>query len=427
MNFVFESIGNGVYRNFINCTDTNTSGILRFPPSPVITELVKQIRSKLEITFTNKIPKKKNYIIATGVAHSPDFWTGKFDKTPSKKTIFDLLNSNYKKDIIEKKAFLLLDQTHEGYHEVWLWEWFHNECSRHGIPPTQIIYITGNLKSNDQYAEWTTKNKITQKLKIIPYAHFESAMAKMTDNINNSIADQLLYKKKNKDSIKLYNCLQKRPRNHRAWLFKELHEHGLLIHGINSMNKFDINKSYMDHKHISESEYETLISLLPMLPPSDTSTVDEFSSEDSGSYLTNFNEDITLDSWVSVVSEASFSDNLNTCFLSEKTFKPIACNHPFIIYGDKDSLHFLRSLGYKTFHPYINESYDSLSTWDRLDAIVNELMRIKNMSHEEKYSFYNQIVPILIYNNNILKNKKHNVLSLIKNIIFYTKEKEDNV
>ena len=37
-----------------------------------------------------------------------------------------------------------------------------------------------------------------------------------------------------------------------------------------------------------------------------------------------FNEEIMLDPWLTVVSEASFGDSEGECFLSEKTCKPIA-------------------------------------------------------------------------------------------------------
>jgi hypothetical protein len=57
-------------------------------------------------------------------------------------------------------------------------------------------------------------------------------------------------------------------------------------------------------------------------------------------------------------------------FISEKSFKPLAFQHPFIIQGTKNTLAFLQSRGFETFRTVINESYDTFDTADlRLDAI----------------------------------------------------------
>lgn len=415
INFVFDSIEDNVYLNFTDCTDINDSGISRFTASPLVIEIEQNIKNSIQYTILTKIPKKSRYVIPTGVAHSPDFWTGKFDITPSKKTIFELLKDQYKEDLKRKRAYLMLDQSHEGYHELWLWDWFHEECEKHNISPTQIIYVTGNLKSSEQYEFWANDNNIKKRLKIIPYAHFEMAISKMMSDNTPTRKSHIKYKKARKNEIKLYNCLQKRPRNHRAWLFKGLCDNDLLSQGINSMNIFQKNYSHMDGRDITHTEYQNLIQHLPILPPRDNNLF-EFSSGDCGSYLTNLNEQTMLDSWLTIVSEASFSDSLNTCFLSEKTFKPIACEHPFIIYGDKDSLKYLRSLGYKTFHPYINESYDSLPTWERLEAIIEEIKRLSQYTDDEKLSWYKEISPILTHNKKVLIQRK-NILAESANIL----------
>ncbi len=64
--------------------------------------------------------------------------------------------------------------------------------------------------------------------------------------------------------------------------------------------------------------------------------------------------------WCTVVSEAQYNDSQKSIFLSEKTFKPIACSHPFQILGAKGSLKELRKLGYLTFENLFDESYDEL-------------------------------------------------------------------
>jgi hypothetical protein len=114
-----------------------------------------------------------------------------------------------------------------------------------------------------------------------------------------------------------------------------------------------------------------------------------------------FNDDIALDSWLTVISEASFAED--TCFISEKTFKFIADSHPFIIAGNKRSLKYLRDLGYKTFSPWIDESYDELDTWERYAAIGIALEKIKKLSPIERLEWFKGLSDILDYNLEILK------------------------
>ena len=70
-------------------------------------------------------------------------------------------------------------------------------------------------------------------------------------------------------------------------------------------------------------------------------------------------------------------------FVTEKTFKPIAFQHPFLICGMQGTLEFLRDNGFATYDHLFDESYDNLESFeDRLTIIYNN---IKNFS-QDKYS-----------------------------------------
>lgn len=404
MHFVFESITeNEEFYNLISCEDMNNSGIRRFTPSPLVTVLYKYARrnSNLKITFsTAPLLSDEPYIIASGVAHSPDGWA----EAPngSKTTPFDHLTKQQRHDLKWGKAYLLLDQSHEGYHENWLWEWFHNNAVAYDIPIQRIIYVTGNMNSADQYNDWATNHGLLKEVRmhVFPYSHFELAMASMisTSNLPTS-KQQFRHKKENAESIVLYDCLQKRARNHRAWLFAKLHKEGLLDKGINSMNEFTLERAFMEGQHLPKEDYEAVKDMLPMYPPNEEDAA-TYESQDCGQFLIKYNEDIMLQTWVSIVSEAHYSDpdTNHTVFLSEKTFKPIACSQPFILYSNKNSLHRLRELGYMTFHPFINERYDQLETFDRLQAITDELKRLNSLTTKEKLAWQKSISPILKHN-----------------------------
>jgi hypothetical protein len=75
--------------------------------------------------------------------------------------------------------------------------------------------------------------------------------------------------------------------------------------------------------------------------------------------------------------------------ITEKTWKVITSARPFIVFSTPYFLDDMRALGYKTFHPFIDESYDKIEDqYERLHAIVNEIERLNNLPKDEfDYSF----------------------------------------
>jgi hypothetical protein len=131
--------------------------------------------------------------------------------------------------------------------------------------------------------------------------------------------------------------------------------------------------------------------------------------------------DITQDvryfneSYFSVVTETKFlsdvtdvEDTQLDCYLfSEKTYKPIMAKHPFILISIPGSLAVLRKAGYKTFHPYINENYDSIIDDEaRMEAIIDEVERLSKFTDEEWLTWQADIRNIVEHNFNNLKDFK---------------------
>jgi len=344
------------------------------------------------------------YTISLGVCRDPEWWSGTIKGMDN---LFDLLCEDYKKDLICGRAKIIIDSSHEGHHAEWLWDWFHYHLERYGIQKKQCIFVTGNWLAERQYENWCLRHDIEDKINVISHFQFEPVIYGAASEKENLLStfEQLNYKKENLENVALYNCLQKRPRAHRLWMVYYLKLFGLLDDGINTCNTLGngVNEVYMLRRRMSKRDIEELRKILPLFENEKymhygKEFVNDFVDGDCGLFLTKLNEEIMYDSWLSVVSEASFSEEDTTCFISEKTFKPIAVGHPFIIYGNKHSLRYLRDLGYQTFSPYINEAYDDLNGWDRLIAIVKELERIKSFTNQQKFDWFKQIIPILKHN-----------------------------
>ena len=74
-------------------------------------------------------------------------------------------------------------------------------------------------------------------------------------------------------------------------------------------------------------------------------------------------------------------------------------------------------MGFKTFEPFINESYDiEVNPGKRMGMVVDEVERLCSMSFDELKMWYKELIPILKYNKSFLKEDKYHFDNLIKRI-----------
>ena len=105
----------------------------------------------------------------------------------------------------------------------------------------------------------------------------------------------------------------------------------------------------------------------------------------------------------------NFRDRLTQpcTFATEKTWKTFQGFHPFIIMSTPHFLKDLRHLGYRTFAPYIDESYDDTENDElRFKKVMDEVERIANMSDNQVYDFQQNVKKILEFNSKMLRTKK---------------------
>ncbi len=70
-------------------------------------------------------------------------------------------------------------------------------------------------------------------------------------------------------------------------------------------------------------------------------------------------------------------------FITEKTFKPIAFQHPFVVYGNRGTLCALRNWGFETFDNLWDESYDEIVDFvARRTAVVKLINSIEIQAHD---------------------------------------------
>lgn len=102
-------------------------------------------------------------------------------------------------------------------------------------------------------------------------------------------------------------------------------------------------------------------------------------------------------SFLHVVNETVFYDA--KLHLTEKIFKPIVSQRPFILVAAPGNLAYLRRYGFKTFGRWIDESYDlEPDPVKRLDLIAHEIAKINNKPMIELRQMHQEMQPILDHN-----------------------------
>lgn len=99
----------------------------------------------------------------------------------------------------------------------------------------------------------------------------------------------------------------------------------------------------------------------------------------------------------SLVQETEMTTRSNR--YTEKTYKCFWMKHPFILAGNYQTLKLLQHTGFKTFHPYIDESYDNIKDRDeRILEIIKQVKNLCNKSDLEWNQFISNINQTLEFN-----------------------------
>jgi hypothetical protein len=87
-------------------------------------------------------------------------------------------------------------------------------------------------------------------------------------------------------------------------------------------------------------------------------------------------------------------------FVSEKIFKPLAHQHPFVVWGSKETLKYLQDQGFETFGHQIDESYDIIDDDNlRLEKVVSEIERLTKQFNDKKYIFQDMLTKQKLVHN----------------------------
>lgn len=292
---------------------------------------------------------------------------------------------------------------------------YHNLVIKENIPAEQII-IMSSVPTMIDHVKRLAQELQQPEIKVEWFSLFEWSLRDYVLHSQKLLPRTLEKKNYNKKFINF----NRRWRLHRPLLVMILKDRNLIKHGYVSLGESDLPGGNWERK-INELQryYYNSPKILEIIDrnndivdmPSlylDTTDLVTNRAEQTDSTNTYYS-----DSYFSVITETTYHTNPGwdgVPFLSEKVFKAIAMNHPFILVTAPNTLQYLKKLGYKTFSPIIDESYDSeLNDADRMLKIADEIERLCNLSQTELDSFLETAKKICSYNNKILKYQRNTI------------------
>ena len=324
---------------------------------------------------------------------------------------FELNNETYSwylKDIIPMdilnkcksgKVKILVSLLHDPLYDDYNIRLFEIQMNKLGIDGSNLIFLGGS-----KFVEYYEKHKesrvkiYNEHLFIRGYAD----MMKSFPSIGNLGYMCELAEEKDLDINKIrpykFLCNNKTmDKSHRSTMGYFSIKYDLLQEGLFSfIQKINKDNLYRNVDSLIKNPNMEYIEKLESILPYELDTKHLSTNEKTSFGATNNMKDWYTDSYINLVTETFFGRNV---FLSEKIFKPLSNLQPFIVLGDYGTLTELKRLGFKTFEPFIDESYDlEIESKNRIDKIEIEIEKLKNKSIEEIHEWYYSIKDILIHN-----------------------------
>ena len=274
-------------------------------------------------------------------------------------------------------------------------------CTAHNIAQEQIRFVTANYKLKNE----------------MPFVYFpdDEVYYRYLQVIENNYVKEHNLKKRNKK----FTCLIRADKIWRKIYASYLYQLDVLKQGYFSYTGYKYQTS---HKGLDDIESwdnfdDTLEQDILSFELKTPIRCDELSDDEHNNHKL-INTEFFTDAYFNFVVETHFDNN--TCFLTEKTFKPILNLQPFIIAGNPGSLQLLKDLGYKTFEDVIRETYDDEDDHkERLSQLLKISYDLCNLSDKHHIRIQQIVADVLTHNQQHFLAPKANRINKLLNELEY--------
>lgn len=361
-----------------NCNDT------------VFTMLVRESISK-----NDELKPLNNFTMAHGLLSYPQ-WNSNSD-------IFQYLSKEVISNLQQKKCFFVFDASTEGFSPINDFPFFdvlYFNCEKYDIDPSMIIYVSSNLKDENNILEYS-KNKNKKPINVFSFISFEKVVRDPSLNLEEEKKQCV-----SQFEDKYFSSLSRVIRYYRSiatflLCHSDIRDRALISH---SSIEAHIDPEHWRQRHqLTDFSFKQVKRWFKSLPL----TIDK----------TNFDHNWALDidyynihrkTLFQVVNETLVDNYNNTSlFYSEKTFRPIACFQPLVIYGQKGCNKSLANIGYKTYDKWFDLSFDDesdniLRYKKLLSSITDTCRYLDSLSKEKQIEWRFQHEDILQHNFNTM-------------------------
>jgi hypothetical protein len=350
------------------------------------------------------------YIYPMKITLHFDRFTG-FDRIGDKQNgefFWKHISDEVLKDVRARKAFIFLDWANENFIEKREFEELHLALKRSGILKEQIILSINSFNAQEIYESWFSPEERCIEVRNLPFLLANISWF-FAVNTHTRISDQEFQISKNVLREHHFLFPNRRARPHRLAMIMKMASDGILNQGDWSLlNDTTLDHGFHEALQIFSINKDNVKIQFPHNLKDEPGK--SFSSDSGWDPRTTYKP--YLDSYFYIASETFVQGEYKS--LTEKIFKPIANFQPFLFIAFPGALAELKKLGFKTFHPYIDESYDLENDYKkRMLLIYNEVQRLCNMPKEELHNWYWSMEDILVHNRNhlfeIYKSETHSV------------------
>lgn len=285
-----------------------------------------------------------------------------------------ILPSKYLRAIKNPKTKVVVDNNSEG--DCWnhflnlhvFYKKYNMKC--------RLVYLSGNFHVESLYKQWL---KETSKPKLFTVKVYNIHFKTFATHFRGNYASPK-YKKKN-----FFCFLNNRQHSHRCQSLVYMNYLNLLDKGKVSFREIDrLSANNFSHrcmetnilpekvaKHIKDTE-----SKIPL-------HIDYVEQADRLQYSKPLDLNPKIyNSLVNLTSETFYHEP--GLFLTEKIIKPMFAGQILILIGQKNSLQYLKTKGFKTFDSIIDERYDNMNNNKRMFAAMDQLKYLyENYTLEE--------------------------------------------
>ena len=389
------------------------------PAPPSFIDLLVKFKKEFKVLSSDRaITSLEPFYYVLETQGPPEGWLGTNENCET--TLLSGVSEKILESVREKQCTIILWSCNEGYdpfqHKIF--DRIYEELENKNIPFENFIFISGNLIIDILHQTWGSLNDKTNLIKCIPFNN------EIYDNYE-KMQPNVIFDEESNERDKYFLLLNRAPRIHRMALISWLQSKDLLK---NTLTSYPTEKlaPFPFSKKIHLSNYFTKMLFVDKKTKSDALLgwkdleenhlplivdVDEWDTNHYGTSV----DWLYSRTFFSIITESIFDDV--SLFLDEKVWKPIYNYHPFIMVGCPNSLKKLTEMGFKTFHPYINESYDKeFNHGKRMGLIVDEIERLCSMTFDELKEWYKNLIPILEHNASFLKNNTTHFDRLLEDI-----------